>query len=149
LVAAEQRHGLPGSITSVQDGRPAPQYNLAMRETIILPPGGGRAYVIDAMRGVFKADEEAYCASEWSVEPGGTGPGAHSHVTQDELFIVTDGTTWFLAGEDWFEAPAGTFLRIPAGVTHDFENRGGEPATAFNVFIPGGGFEADFARWAS
>ena len=101
------------------------------------------------MRGVFKADEDAYCASEWSVEPGGSGPGAHSHEAQDEVFIVTEGMMWFLAGEDWVEAPAGTFLRIPAGVTHDFENRGAERATAFNVFIPGGGFEADFARWAS
>jgi quercetin dioxygenase-like cupin family protein len=120
-----------------------------MSETIILPPGGGRAYVIEAMRGVFKVDEEAYCASEWSVEPGGSGPGPHSHEAQDEIFIVTEGTMWFLAGEDWLAAPAGTFLRIPAGVTHDFENRGAERATAFNVFIPGGGFEADFARWAS
>ncbi len=120
-----------------------------MSDTIILPPGGGRAYAIDAMRGVFKADEEAYCASEWSVAPHGAGPGAHSHEAQDELFIVTQGTMWFRAADEWTEAPAGTFLRIPAGVVHDFENRGDAPATAFNVFIPGGHFEADFARWAS
>jgi hypothetical protein len=44
-----------------------------MSETIILPPGGGRSYAIGAMTGVFKADEEEYCASEWSVEPGGAG----------------------------------------------------------------------------
>ena len=119
-----------------------------MTETIILEPGAGRAYTIGAMRGVFKADEEAYCASEWSVEPGGTGPGAHSHPEQDEVFIVTEGTMRFLVGEEWVEAPAGTFLRIPAGVTHDFENRGSERATAFNVFIPGRHFEAGFARWA-
>ena len=119
-----------------------------MSETIILPPGGGRAYAIGPMRGVFKADEEGYCASEWSVEPGGTAPGAHSHAEQDEVFIVTEGTMWFRTGDDWVEAPAGTFLRIPAGVTHDFENRGDRPATAFNVFIPGNHFEADFARWA-
>jgi mannose-6-phosphate isomerase-like protein (cupin superfamily) len=120
-----------------------------MSETIILEPGAGRAYAIGSMRGVFKADEEGYCASEWSVEPGGTGPGAHSHPEQDEVFIVTEGTMRFLVGEEWVEAPAGTFLRIPAGVTHDFENRGSERATAFNVFIPGRHFEAGFARWAS
>ena len=50
----------------------------------------------------------------------------------------------FLVGDDWIDAPAGTFIRVPAGVTHDFRNRGGERATAFNVFIPGG-FEAAFA----
>lgn len=35
-------------------------------------------------------------------------------------------------------APAGTFLRIPPGVTHDFINRTGERAGVLNVFIPGG-----------
>jgi mannose-6-phosphate isomerase-like protein (cupin superfamily) len=122
-------------------------------KTIVLPPGGGRAYAIGPMRGVFKADGpetgDRYCVSEWSVEPGQPGAHPHAHEDNDEIFRVTEGTMWFLAGEDWIEAPAGTFLRIPAGVTHDFENRGAERATAFNVFIPGGGFEADFARWVS
>jgi mannose-6-phosphate isomerase-like protein (cupin superfamily) len=103
------------------------------------------------MRGVFKADGEEtgdrYCVSEWSVEPHGTGPGPHSHEENDEIFVVTEGTMAFLAGEDWIDAPSGTFLRIPAGMTHDFENRTDEPATAFNVFIPGG-FEAPFKSWA-
>ena len=97
---------------------------------------------------MFKADGaetgDRYCASEWSLAPGGSGPGAHRHEENDEIFLVTEGTMWFLAGDDWIEAPAGTFLRIPAGVAHDFENRGSGRATAFNVFIPGG-FEASFA----
>ena len=48
-------------------------------QPIVLAPGEGRAYDIGPMRGVFKADGEetgdAYCVSEWSVEPGGDGPG--------------------------------------------------------------------------
>ena len=119
-------------------------------ESIILPPGGGRAYDVGPMRGVFKTDgpetEDRYCASEWSVEPRGAGPGPHSHESNEEIFLVTEGTMRFLVGERWLEAPAGTFLRIPAGVTHDFENRGDEPAVAFNVFIPGG-FEAPLRDW--
>ena len=118
--------------------------------TIVLPPGGGRAYAWGAMRGVFKADGpetgDRYSVSEWSVEPESAGPGAHKHDANDEIFLVTEGTMWFLAGERWIEAPAGTFLRIPAGVMHDFENRGAERATAFNVFIPGG-FEALLTDW--
>lgn len=119
-------------------------------EPIVLPPGAGRTYDLGPMRGVFKADGDEtgdrYCVSEWSVEPGGQGPGAHSHEANDELFLVTRGTMRFLVGGDWVDAPAGTFLRIPAGTDHDFENRGDEPATAFNVFIPGG-FEAPFRDW--
>jgi mannose-6-phosphate isomerase-like protein (cupin superfamily) len=58
-----------------------------------------------------------------------------------EIFYVVEGTMSFLAGERWIDAPAGSFLRIPAGVTHDFENRSAERAGALNVFLPGG-FEA-------
>ncbi len=119
-------------------------------EPIVLPPGDGRAYDLGPMRGVFKADgpetQDRYCASEWSVEPRQSGPGAHQHDANEELFLVTEGTLWFLVGDQWVEAPAGTFLRIPAGVTHDFANRGDVRATAFNVFIPGG-FEAAFRGW--
>jgi mannose-6-phosphate isomerase-like protein (cupin superfamily) len=120
---------------------------------LVLAPGAGRAYEIGPMRGVFKADGpetgDRYCVSEWFVEPRQSGPGPHRHEANEELFLVTEGTMWFLVGEDWIEAPRGTFLRVPAGVTHDFENRSDERAAAFNVFIPGGGFEADFRRWAS
>jgi mannose-6-phosphate isomerase-like protein (cupin superfamily) len=122
-------------------------------QPLVLAPGAGRAYEIGPMRGVFKADGpetgDRYCVSEWFVEPRESGPGPHRHEANEELFLVTEGTMWFLVGEDWIEAPRGTFLRVPAGVTHDFENRSDERAAAFNVFIPGGGFEADFRRWAS
>ena len=52
----------------------------------------------------------------------------------------------FLAGDEWVDAPAGTFIRIPAGITHDFTNRTGASAMAFNFLIPGG-FEASFKEW--
>jgi mannose-6-phosphate isomerase-like protein (cupin superfamily) len=120
-------------------------------ETIILAPRAGRSYEIGPMRGTFKADGvetgDRYCVSEWSVEPGHEGPGAHRHEANEELFLVTEGTMAFLVGDKWIDAPAGTFIRIPAGVTHDFANRTDAPAMAFNVFIPGG-FEASFRDWA-
>lgn len=114
-------------------------------QPIVLTPGAGRAYDLGAMRGVFKADGpetgDRYCVSEWTVQPGCDGPGPHHHDANEELFLVTEGTMTFLVGSEHVEAPRGTFVRVPAGVTHDFANHGGEPATAFNVFIPGG-FEA-------
>jgi mannose-6-phosphate isomerase-like protein (cupin superfamily) len=119
-------------------------------EAIILAPGEGRAYELGPMRGVFKADGsetgDRYCVSEWTLQPGGPGPGAHSHEREDEIFIVTEGAMTFLVGGDWVDAPLGTVLRIPAGTTHDFANHTGAPATAFNVFIPGG-FEEHFRSW--
>jgi mannose-6-phosphate isomerase-like protein (cupin superfamily) len=94
------------------------------------------------MRALFKADGDetgdGYCVSEWWLEAGDDGPGAHSHEENVEIFYVIEGTMSFLAGEEWLDAPRGSFLRIPAGVTHDFANRSQERAGALNVFIPGG-----------
>jgi mannose-6-phosphate isomerase-like protein (cupin superfamily) len=111
-------------------------------DVIFLPPDGGRTYQAGPMRAVFLADGEEtgdrYCISEWWLEAGDSGPGPHSHDDNVEMFYVVEGTMSFLAGERWYDAPAGSFLRIPAGVTHDFENRSSERAGALNVFIPGG-----------
>jgi mannose-6-phosphate isomerase-like protein (cupin superfamily) len=109
---------------------------------IVLAAGCGRAYECGPMRAVFKADEAetsgAYSVSEWTVAPHSSGSGPHSHEEIDEIFLVTEGTMVVRVGDEWVEAPRGTFLRIPAGVIHDFENRTDQPATLFNVFIPGG-----------
>ena len=119
-------------------------------ELIVLGPGEGRRYELGVMNGVFKADGvetgDRYSVSEWTVQAGQGGPGAHSHEANEEIFLVTDGTMSFLLGEEWIDAPVGTFIRIPAGMAHDFANRSDAPATAFNVFIPGG-FEEPFREW--
>jgi mannose-6-phosphate isomerase-like protein (cupin superfamily) len=111
-------------------------------QVIFLAPGEGRSYQAGPMRAVFKADGaetgDDYCVSEWWLEAGDPGPGPHSHEDNVEIFYVIEGTMSFLAGDTWFDAPRGSFLRIPAGVTHDFENRSAARAGALNVFLPGG-----------
>ena len=111
-------------------------------DVLILPAGEGRSYAMGSMRAVFKADESEtgsrYSISEWWLEPGCTGPGAHSHEANDEIFYVLQGTSRILTGETWHELSAGSFIRIPAGVTHDFRNETTEVAGLLNVFLPGG-----------
>lgn len=113
---------------------------------IILGPGAGRHYACGPMRSVFLADGaetcDRYSVSTWWVDPDKAGPGAHSHEANEELFYVIEGTMTFLLGNQHVDATAGTFLRIPARVIHDFENRTSHPAGALNVFIPGG-FESN------
>jgi quercetin dioxygenase-like cupin family protein len=41
-----------------------------------------------------------------------------------------------LVGDEWVDAPAGSFVLVPGGVTHDFENRGNSRAGVLN-FFPG------------
>jgi mannose-6-phosphate isomerase-like protein (cupin superfamily) len=123
------------------------------REPIMRLPGEGRAYNMPAMRAVFHADGEetgdAYTVSEWWLEPRSDGPGAHSHEANDEIFRIIEGMMSVLVGERWIDAPAGSVIVVPAGVTHDFANRTEARAGLFNVFIPGG-FEKnmpDIVRW--
>ena len=109
---------------------------------IFLGPREGRAYPCGPMQAVFKADGPEtgarYSVSEWWVEPNRVGVGPHSHEANEELFYVVEGTMTFRVGDREVDAPAGSFLRIPAGVVHGFENRTPERAGVLNVFIPGG-----------
>ena len=95
------------------------------RSAVVLLPGAGRAYDMGRMRAVFKADggetRAVYSISEWWLAPHTGGPGAHVHPDEDDVFYVIAGTMSVLVGERWLDAPQGTFVLIPAGVTHDFE----------------------------
>ncbi|MBA3677534.1 MAG: cupin domain-containing protein [Sphingosinicella sp.] len=100
------------------------------------------------MRAVFKADEEetgsTYSTSEWWLEPQSEGPPAHSHAANDDIFYVIEGNARVLVGEIWADAPKGSFVRVPAGVTHSFKNESDAPMGLLNIYIPGG-FERDMA----
>lgn len=110
------------------------------RNPVILAPGEGRAYPMGRIGAMFKADgaetQSRYSVSEWWLEPHTTGPGAHSH-EEDDLFFVIEGTMSFRIGDAWTDAPKGSFILIPGGVTHDFENRGDARAGALNFSVPG------------
>ena len=96
-------------------------------DVLILHPGDGRSYELGDLRAVFKADEaetaERYSISEWWREPGCAGVGAHSHDANDEVFYVLAGAPSILTGETWNTLSAGAFVRIPAGVMHDFRRQ--------------------------
>jgi quercetin dioxygenase-like cupin family protein len=103
------------------------------------------------IRAVFKADGDetarAYSISEWWLEANTTGPGAHSH-PEDDVFYVLEGTMSLLVGERWIDAPAGSFVLVPGGVTHDLQNRSDRRAGVLN-FSPGE-FESEMkgiAEW--
>lgn len=53
-----------------------------------------------------------------------------------------------LVGEEWIDAPAGSFVLVPGGVTHDFENRSDKRAGVLN--FTNGAFEPEMkgiAEW--
>jgi mannose-6-phosphate isomerase-like protein (cupin superfamily) len=110
------------------------------RAGIFLPPGEGRAYPMGRISAIFKADgdetKRGYSISEWWLEPHTQGPGPHSH-EEDDVFFVIEGTMSFLLGDRWIDAPKGSFVLAPGGMTHDFQNRSSSRAGALNLSIPG------------
>lgn len=110
------------------------------RTGIVLFPGEGRSYPMGRISAVFKADGEetqkGYSISEWWLEPHTEGPGAHSH-PEDDIFYVIEGTMSVLVGKEWIDAPKGSFVLAPGGVTHGFENRSSARAGVLNLSIPG------------
>ena len=112
------------------------------RRVIHLPAGTGRAYALGPMRSVFKTDgdetDDTYSISEWWLEPRTPGPGPHQHEANDDIFYVLAGRFDFLVGDQHIHAGPGDFLRVPAGVMHDFGNPGDEPAGLLNFYVPGG-----------
>src|SRR5262245_51979391 len=99
------------------------------RAPVILSPGQGRVYSMGRMHAVFKADrdetESKYSISEWWLEPNTTGPGAHSH-PEDHVFYVIEGELSVFADGQWSQAKRGSYILIPGGTPHDFENRSTE-----------------------
>jgi len=110
------------------------------RKPVVLGAGDGRSYPMGRIAALFKADgaetESRYSISEWWLDPHTQGPGAHSH-PEDDIFYVIEGTMSVLVGETWIHAGRGSFILIPGGVTHDFENRGDFRAGVLNLSIPG------------
>jgi mannose-6-phosphate isomerase-like protein (cupin superfamily) len=116
------------------------------RQPIVLAADEGRHYALGRMRAVFKADGAEtgarYSISEWWLEPGTAGPGKHSHDANDDIFYVIEGTAHIWIGDRWIEAPRGSFVCVPAGIEHDFENRSDVRVGLLNIYVPGG-FEND------
>lgn len=107
---------------------------------MVLKPGEGRSYPMGRISAVFKADGKEtsgrYSISEWWLEPHTQGPGAHSH-EEDDVFYVIEGTMSFLVNDKWMDAPRGSFVLVPGGSTHDFENRSDSRAGVLNFSMPG------------
>jgi quercetin dioxygenase-like cupin family protein len=99
----------------------------------------------------FKASGErtdgSLTAFENVIAPG-EGPPLHTHVSQDEAWYVLEGELRFRLGEELSGAQAGSFVFVPRGVPHCFQNSGSSPARILVLFTPAG-MERFFERFAA
>jgi quercetin dioxygenase-like cupin family protein len=122
-----------------------------MRE-LILAPGEGLS-VDNPVGGLFTfkitSDESdgALTAIETFVVRQ-EGPPLHVH-DQDEVIYTLAGSLRVKVGDSLREAPAGSFVFIPRGTPHTWQNVGAEPLRFFATITPAAvAFEEFFKRYA-
>jgi quercetin dioxygenase-like cupin family protein len=74
---------------------------------------------------------------EFRIAPG-SGPAAHIHLREDELWWVLEGDFRFRAGDDWLRASTGGMAFGPRGMPHAFQNVGDTPGRLLVVTTPSG-----------
>jgi mannose-6-phosphate isomerase-like protein (cupin superfamily) len=62
----------------------------------------------------------------------------HVHEDEDDAFYIVDGEMTFIFGNQRVTAPPGTFVLVPPGVEHGFENRDNRPVRMLNIHAPAG-----------
>ena len=86
-------------------------------------------------------------AFETLVAPG-EGPPLHTHASEDETLFVVDGHVRFKLGDDLRAGGPGSFVFVPRGKPHTFQNVGEAPARMLIHFSPSG-MERFFERFAA
>lgn len=110
--------------------------------TIQGPAGGPLAFKVrgEHTNGTLTALENA-------IAPG-DGPPLHTHANEDQAWYVLEGELRFRLGAELRGAPAGTFVFVPRGTPHCFQNVGRGSARVLVLFTPSG-MERFFDRFAS
>ncbi len=118
---------------------------------IFLPPGEGEA-VKNPVGGhiTFKArgdqTQGAVFAVESVIAPG-EGPPLHVHPEMDEVWYVLEGRFRVKLDDKTEDAEPGTFVFIPRGVAHTWQNVGDAPGRFLAIVTPAG-LERFFERFA-
>jgi quercetin dioxygenase-like cupin family protein len=120
---------------------------------IVRGPGDGQV-VANPAGGplVYKArgNQTGGAVTVWeSVAEPGEGPPLHLHIRENEFMYVLAGHLRFRLADDISEAPAGSFVFLPKGLPHTWQNAGDGPARILFVFTPAAvGMERFFERAA-
>jgi quercetin dioxygenase-like cupin family protein len=75
------------------------------------------------------------------------GPPFHVHANEDETLYVLEGSFRFRLGDELRKAPVGSFVYVPRGLPHCFQNVGESTGRMLVTFSPAG-MERFFERFA-
>ncbi|MGB0097470.1 MAG: cupin domain-containing protein [Solirubrobacteraceae bacterium] len=83
-----------------------------------------------------------------NVIPPGQGPPLHLHANDDEAWYLFEGELRFKLDGELRAAPRGSFVFVPRGTPHCFQNVAEKPARILVMFTPAG-MERFFDQFAS
>lgn len=110
-------------------------------ETKLLQAGEGKAvWVVGDRYTTLASGAEtggAYALIAALVPPG-SGPPLHLHRKEDEAFYVLEGEVAFEADGRRFTAGVGSWIALPRGSRHRFQNVGAKPARMLILVNPAG-----------
>lgn len=113
---------------------------------LVVTPTDGRQYPMGRMSAVFKADlaetNSSLSVSEWWLEPDTEGPDVHKHAAAHLFYVIEGSLAVYLQDAGWFEVSKGSYVYIPGGTEHGFENWRDKKVGFISVNTPGG-FEQD------
>jgi mannose-6-phosphate isomerase-like protein (cupin superfamily) len=104
---------------------------------VVVRPGEGH-HVGNVEFLARSADTPRFNLAIITFPPRRQGPPPHVHKAEDDSFYVLEGELTFVADGEEVVAGPGTFVLVPPGVEHSFENRGAETARFVNVHAPAG-----------
>jgi quercetin dioxygenase-like cupin family protein len=117
---------------------------------VLLRPGEGEEIVIGPARMRLKtpANSRDLFIAEHTFPPGFAGPGSHQHPGMAHAFYVLEGLVRFSVNNEETIGEPGTFVYVPANLTHSFGSGGDSPARCLEINVPGGfdRYYADLAK---
>src|ERR671911_311355 len=112
-----------------------------------VPPGGGRSVWFNGGLEKFYALGEdtggAFTLFEEAIAPQDRAL-PHLHHEEDQAFYVLEGEHEFVCDGRTFAAKAGSFVYVPRGTVHSYENVGTEHGRLLILSTPAGGTERIF-----
>lgn len=121
---------------------PAYARPVASEEPIVRRPGEGHTFSLGASEFALLATGEQtggrFAVSLFSVPADFPGPRPHLHEHTYDAAFVLEGTLVYTTADGVYEAPTGSLVVIPPGVSHTFSNPGSAPARALGLSVPAG-----------
>ena len=122
------------------------------RQLVHLAPGEGETLSSPtgpALTFKLRGAQSGGSLAAWeNVVAPGEGPPLHVHKNEDEIWYALEGSFRFSLGGYMSAAQPGSFVYIPRGIVHTWQNIGHTPGR-FLVMVAPAGFETFFDQFAA